>query len=54
VFGLHQARSREAENAIEAAEAFMRGEFEDLPAGLKTKEEIHEALKQSLPGLDPF
>ena len=54
VFGLDQARSREAENAIEAAEAFMRGDFDKLPNGLKTKKAIHEALKRSLPGLDPF
>jgi len=54
VFGLDQARSREAENAIEAAEAFMRGDFDKLPDGLKTKEAIHQALIRSLPGLDPF
>jgi len=54
VFGLDQARSKEAENAIEAAEAFMRGDVKGLPAGLKTKEAIHQALKRSLPGLDPF
>ncbi len=36
VFGLQQARSREAERAIEAAEAFMRGEMAMLPAGLRS------------------
>jgi hypothetical protein len=54
VFGLDQARSREAENAIEAAEAFMRGDLDKLPDGLKTKRAIHDALKRTLPGLDPF
>jgi hypothetical protein len=54
VFGLAQARSREAETAIEAAEAFMRGDRKQLPAGLKTKAAIQKALERSLPGLDPF
>ena len=54
VFGLAQARSREAEAAIEAAEAFMRGERKQLPPGLKTKAAIQKALERSLPGLDPF
>ena len=54
IFGLHQARSREAEKAIEAAEAYMRGERDDLPEGLRTKEEIHTQLLALLPGLDPF
>jgi hypothetical protein len=54
IFGLRQARSREGEIAVEAAEAFMRGDHDKLPAGLKTKDAIHQALKQALPGLDPF
>ncbi|MGH9763714.1 MAG: AAA family ATPase, partial [Blastocatellia bacterium] len=54
IFGLRQARSREAEDAIEAAEAFMRGDRKNLPKGLSTKHQIHEALKRSLAGLDPF
>jgi len=54
VFGLDQARSREAEMAIEAAEAFMRGDTKKLPRGLKTKAAIHKALERSLPGMDPF
>ena len=33
VFGLNQARSKEAENAIEAAEAFMRGSVAKRAAG---------------------
>jgi hypothetical protein len=54
VFGLDQARSREAENAIEAAEAFMRGDHTQLPAGMRTKASIQRALEKHLPGLDPF
>jgi hypothetical protein len=54
LFGLQQARSREAEEVIEAAEAFMRGEKAALPDGLRTKEEIHQRLLKLLPGLDPF
>jgi hypothetical protein len=54
IFGLQQARSREAEAAIQAAEAFMRGEHENLPSHLKTKAQIQDALVKSLPGIDPF
>jgi hypothetical protein len=54
VFGLHQARSREAERAIEAAEAYMRGEKDALPRGLRTQKGIHEELLRLLPGHDPF
>ncbi|MFH0902840.1 MAG: ATP-binding protein [Pseudomonadota bacterium] len=51
-FGLEQARSLEAEQAIEAAEAYMRGD--ELPEGLKTREAIHARLRQLLPGHDTF
>lgn len=54
VFGLEQARSIEAERAIEAAEAFMRGETGALPEGLRTEEEIHRALLRLLPDQDRF
>jgi hypothetical protein len=54
VFGLAQARSKEAERVIEAAEAFMRRDFGELPEGLKTQGEITAALQRLLPGLDPF
>ncbi len=54
IFGLRQARSREGEVAVEAAEAFMRGDLDNLPEDLKSKESIHRALKKALPGLDPF
>lgn len=54
-FGLKQARSVEAEDAIEEAEAFMRNEPADrLPRGLQNKNEIHERLLRVLPGHDPF
>jgi hypothetical protein len=54
VFGLKQARSREAERAIEAAEAFMRSDLRALPADLSSWEEIDRELKRVLPGHDPF
>lgn len=54
IFGLEQARSREAETVIEAAEAYMRGDTDTLPDGLKTHNEITDALRSLLPGLDPF
>jgi hypothetical protein len=55
VFGLQQARSREAEAAIEAAEALMRNDVMDqYPKHLRTKEHIHQELLRLLPGHDPF
>jgi hypothetical protein len=55
IFGLKQARSREAEEAIEAAEALMRGEdMSDYPLRLRTKQQIDKALRDLLPGHDPF
>lgn len=53
-FGLKQARSREAEVAIESAEAFMRGDTESLPTGLRSKASINKELLRLLPGHDPF
>lgn len=53
-FGLHQARSVEAETVIEAAEAWMRGERRQLPMRLRTKSLIDEELKRVLPGHDTF
>ena len=52
-FGLEQARSKEAEEAIEAAEAFMRGE-KALPQGLDTQATIHARLQKLLPAGDVF
>ncbi len=54
VFGLQQARSREAEQAIEAAEAWMRRDHEELPPDLASQEAIHRELLRVLPGHDPF
>lgn len=54
VFGLKQARSRDAELAIEAAEAFMRGDVAELPSKLRTREQIHKELLRVLAGQDPF
>lgn len=53
-FGLQQARSVEAERAIEAAEAWMRGDLGALPRGLETREAIQTALSKALPGGDHF
>jgi hypothetical protein len=53
-FGLTQARSVEAERAIEAAEAWMRGDTAALPDDLKTKASIHKELARVLPSMDPF
>jgi hypothetical protein len=50
-FGLNQARSQEAEQAIEAAEAYMR--HEPLP-GYESPEKINQKLQEVLPGHDPF
>ena len=54
IFDLKQRASREAEDAIEAAEAFMRGDVELLPSHLTTREQIQTELERLLPGLDPF
>ncbi len=51
-FGLQQGRSREAERAIEAAEAFMRGA--PAPPNLDTRDKIHAELLRVLPGHDDF
>ena len=53
-FGLEQARSREAERAIEAAEAWMRNDQDALPEGLRTQDEIHQELLRVLAGHDAF
>lgn len=53
-FGLQQARSVEAELAIEAAEAWMRGDMASLPENLKTQAAIHKELMRVLAGHDDF
>jgi hypothetical protein len=50
-FGLKQARSQEAEQAIEAAEAYMRNEA--LP-GYESPEKLNQKLQEVLPANDPF
>lgn len=52
-FGLEQARSVEAERAIEAAETLMRGDKPTIK-GLQTKAEIHSELRKLLPAGDIF
>jgi hypothetical protein len=54
IFGLDQARSVEAEEAIDAARRFLRGEEATNREGLRTKEEIDARLRQVLGGSDPF
>ena len=53
-FGLRQGRSLDAERAIEAAEAWMRGDKKALPSELNTEENIHQELVRTLAGHDPF
>lgn len=55
VFGLKQARSKEAEVAIEAAEAYMRhDDLSQFPENLQNRDQIHQELQRVLPGHDPF
>jgi hypothetical protein len=54
IFGLKQARSQEAERAIAAAHAYLRGDQAALPPGLRSREQIDQALRDTLPTLDPF
>lgn len=52
-FGLKEARSIEAERAIGAAQALMRGDTE-LPSGLDSAERIDTELRRVLAGHDVF
>ncbi|GAX36579.1 AAA family ATPase [Nodularia sp. NIES-3585] len=55
IFGLKQARSQEAETAIEAAEAWMRyDDMNNFPEHLRNQPQIHQELLKLLPGHDPF
>ena len=54
VFGLRQARSVEAERAIDAAQAFMRGDTLQNPENLREADQIHRELERVLAGHDPF
>ena len=53
-FGLQQARSVPAEEAVEAAERLMRGQADQNPPELRTKEEIDAHLRALLGDRDPF
>lgn len=53
-FGLRQARSLEAEAAIDAADRFMRGETGALPENMKTEEAIDQELRRVLAGHDEY
>ena len=53
-FGLFQARSVDAEQAIETAEAWMRGDKSALPSHLKTQAAIHKELQRVLASHDEF
>jgi hypothetical protein len=55
IFGLKQARSKEAEIVIEAAEVWMRnGDMNELPDNFRNHTQIHQELLRVLPGHDPF
>ena len=54
VFGLRQARSVEAERAIEAAQAYMLGDTHKCPENLRDADRIDEELRRVLAGNDPF
>lgn len=53
-FGLQQARSKDAEIAVETAEKWMRGEHDNLPEALQSEEKIHGELLRVLADHDPF
>lgn len=53
-FGLQQARSFDAERAIEAAESWMRNERHSLPSDLNSFKKIHATLLKVLKGGDEF
>lgn len=53
-FGLRQARSVEAEEAIEAAERWMRADRSELPKKLDSLAKIDAALRNALGGADEF
>ena len=54
VFGLRQARSIEAERAIDAAQAYMHGKGIQNPKDLRGRDQIHAELERVLAGHDPF
>ncbi|HEX8437794.1 ATP-binding protein [Archangium sp.] len=54
VFDLEEARSIEAEDAMRAAEDWLGGKHEGLPARLSSFEQIDAELRKTVPGDDPF
>lgn len=55
IFGLKQARGREAEIAIEAAKTWLRGDsMDNFPNYLQTPAQIQQQLERLLPEHDPF
>jgi len=54
LFGMEQARSVDAEVAIESAERFLLGRAMENPPGLRTKAELDARLASVLGNLDPF
>jgi hypothetical protein len=54
VFGLEQARSKEAEQVIAAAEVFMANTTDTLPNTLDSAKEIESEMRRVLPGDDPI
>ena len=54
VFGLRQARSIEAERAIDAAQAYMRGDTLQNPEDLRERDRINAELQRVLASHDPF
>lgn len=54
MFDLSTGYSSEAERAIKAADAFMAGLNDELPAELQTREAIEAELRRTLSGDDPY
>jgi hypothetical protein len=52
IFGLKEARSREAEVVLGAAEAYMANQTGKLPEGLQTQDAIEQEMHRVLPGDD--
>ncbi len=53
-FDMRSGYSREAERALQAAQSWLAGRKDQLPEGLRTREEIEMELKRSLAEDDPF
>jgi hypothetical protein len=54
IFGLREARSTEAEDAIAKAEVFMSEDRSELPEYRSRRDAIERRMKYSLPGDDPI